>query len=335
MPPKRKASTRSLASSTPTTPTNAQLIAERQSLIDNGIVTEFATPKKPAQHQTGTSSPGPSTPATPSSAQLLEQREPLLAQGVAIAFDSSPLPPKKRQRKTSAPLASSNGKTEEEAAPLSPLPKTRSTARSKRAPAKQGTIAAPKPKASRKRKTTEAEGGSSPARKRKKSLPKKSKAIVVESPEAEENQEGVWENAGPLTLAIEHKLVAINYFLDNEAGPPLPREGDGNVVRVDELDVYAALIILGVDWGVESSELLQDDADGMVVARHGDGTVSVDFDRRCTIEMLVLHRLYGTAEGARHLNLVEVEIKRLIAHRKKLLEDGIPAAGFRVYEDTA
>lgn len=334
MPPKRKASTRSAASSTPTTPTNAQLIAQRQSLIDNGVVTEFATPEKPLQHQTSTSSPGPSTPATPSCAQLLEQRESLLAQGVVVALDSSPLPPKKKQRTTRTHPASSNGKKAEEAVPLSTPPKTRISAGAKRAPTKQGTTAAPKPKATGKRKSVDAEEASLPARKRKKPLTKKSEAVVVESPEAEEHQESVWEIAGPPTLAIERKVLAINQFIDNEAGPPLPREDGRKIGRVYELDLYAALIILGVDWGVEHSPLLRDDADGMIVARHGDGTVSVDFDRRCTIEMLVLHKLYGTAEWARDLNLVEVEIERLIAHREKLLDDGIPAAGFRVYEDT-
>jgi hypothetical protein len=37
--------------------------------------------------------------------------------------------------------------------------------------------------------------------------------------------------------------------------------------------------------------------------------------------------------GLEEVNLVEVEIEMLIARRKRLAEDGEPAAGFRVFEE--
>ncbi|KAM0721096.1 hypothetical protein Q7P37_003382 [Cladosporium fusiforme] len=131
------------------------------------------------------SSPATSTPATPSTAatngQRPEQREYLLTNGALVEVDSSPLPPKKKQRKAKSSPKDVDDKKKVD----SQIPSPDATGDDYGAGAKQGMTAPPKKAAARKRKFAETENGNAPASKRKKAAgkPKKSPETVVESDE--------------------------------------------------------------------------------------------------------------------------------------------------------
>jgi hypothetical protein len=259
-------------------------------------------------------------------------------------MDSSPLPPKKTRRASKALL-------EVSAENSKPLPSTPDSPGGGSATETQGiTDAAPAPKkAGRKRKAAAAddEEATEPVVKRKKAAaaPKKTAAkkqkkattktpkIVVKDVDSE-NEKLESQLLEPLTVAVEHKLRAVNDFLEANTTPALEREdASSNIATVDEFDLLAALIILQIDYGLDlPREVSLDDAGEMVVERLGSGKVSVDFDKTCDTERAVQGSLARRGTGLEEVNLVEVEIEMLLARRKQLADDGEPAAGFRVYK---
>jgi hypothetical protein len=265
--------------------------------------------------------------------------------GLVATMDSSPLLPKKTRRASKALL-------EDAAENSKPLPSTPGTPGGGSATEMQG-IAEPAPKkAGRKRKaaTTAAtdDETTEPVAKRKKAAaaPKKTAAkkqkkiatktptIVVEDVDSE-NEKLESQLLLPLTGAVKHKLRAVNEFLDTNTTPALEREvASSNTAVVNELDLLGALIILQIDYELElPREASLDDAGEMVVERFGSRKVRVDFDKTCDTERAVQKSLARRGTGLEEVNLVEVEIEILIARRKRLAEDGEPAAGFRVYEE--
>ena len=139
----------------------------------------------------------------------------------------------------------------------------------------------------------------------------------------------------PLTRAVQHKLLAVDTFLNTHTTPLLARSesSNSNIATVSGLDLFAALIILRVDYHVENSstEVSLEDAGDMVVAQLEAGKVSVDFDKTCDTERAVQAKLAGRGTGLQDVNLLEVEMEMLLAKRKMLVEDEEPDAGFRVY----
>jgi len=221
---------------------------------------------------------------------------------------------------------------------------------------KQGTAtpAAPKKAPGRKRKAAVTPTGADndttePAAKRKraaaaavKKAPVKKRApktpkIVVEDVDSESEVLAKVEQSKqydmPLTVAVQHKLRAVDAFLDTHTSPLLKREEGSNIAIVDELDLLAALIILRVDYQVEDSrtEVCLEDAGDMMVAQLGAGKVSVDFDKTCDTERAVQAKLAEKGTGLEDVNLIELEIEMLAAKRKQLVEEEEPDAGLRFY----
>lgn len=218
----------------------------------------------------------------------------------------------------------------------------------------QGTTtpAAKKATPGRKRKAATTSSGDDtgiePAKKRKGATPAtaatkkpaakqrspKTPKIVVEDLEGKAKAQ---QPVAPLSGAVQHKIRAVDAFLDTHTTPLIAREEGSNIAIVDELDLLAALIILRVDYQVENSttEVSLDDAGDMVVARLDAGKVSVDFDKTCDTERAVQTKLAGRGTGLEDVNLVEVEIEMLVAKRKQLVEDEYLDAGFRVYGEGA
>lgn len=187
------------------------------------------------------------------------------------------------------------------------------------------------PVAKRKRATPAAAATKKPAAKKR--SPKTSKIVVDAHDGGTEGKAETKQHSAPLARAVQHKLVAVDAFLDSHTTPLIAREEGSNIATVDELDLLAALIILRVDYQVENSstEVSLEDAGDMVVARLDAGKVSVDFDKTCDTERAVQAELAGRESGLEDVNLVEVEIEMLDAKRKQLAEDEEPDAGFRVY----
>lgn len=289
------------------------------------------------------------SPSTPSNAQLAFEREELLASGAVTMMDSSPLPPKRLRQQYIVP---------NELVDTSELLPSTSDALGSETAETQGVVAPiPKLKLGRPRKavvTGAEEGASEPAVKKKRAAPRKLKKaaktpeIVVDDSEGEESLGAKAEAKkqqlavplvplaplAPLATALKHKVKAVNAFLDTHTRPLLVREESGNnIVVVDELDLLAALIILRVDYqlGPLETVISLDDAGEMIVSWLGSGKVSVDFDQTCEIERAAQKKLAQSGAGLEDVNLVEVEIEMLLAHRKKLIDDDEPAAGFRVY----
>lgn len=214
---------------------------------------------------------------------------------------------------------------------------------------KQGVTA---PKAPRKRKaaTEETGAGAEPAAKRKRAVPKKPAAPrktrksikkAGDAAEGEENLDGDLEDAPlpslePLTGAVKANLKAVDEFLRTQEDPLLAREeGSSSVVVVDELDLLASLIVLRVDYQLELPATIAslEDAGDMIVSHDSAGKVRVDFDQSCAIEKAAREKLAGRETGGlEDVNLIEVEIEMLVAKRQQLVEEGRPAAGFRVYD---
>lgn len=236
------------------------------------------------------------------------------------------------------------------------LPSTPDALESGPAAETQGvTEPAPKKPMARKRKatTTTDDESAEPAKKKKKAVaPKKPAAkkkktaktprIVVEDvasgQDVKAKPELERQASKPLAEAVKSKLQAVRAFLDTHTGPLIVRNDDdekSNVATVDELDLLAALIILRVDYQLDfpGAGISLDDAGEMIVAWLGAGKVSVDFDKICDTEKAVQEKLANRGMGLEEVNFVEVEIEMLVAKRKKLAEDGEPAAGFRVYDE--
>jgi hypothetical protein len=168
----------------------------------------------------------------------------------------------------------------------------------------------------------------------KKRAPKTPKILVEDiDSEKEAKVEQTKQATAPLTAAVQHKLRAVDAFLDTHTSPLPEREEGSNIAIVDGLDLLAALIILRVDYHVESSstDVTLEDAGDMIIAELGTGKVSVDFDRTCDTEKAVQAKLAGRGIGLEDFNLIEVEIEMLVARRKQLMEEEEPDAGFRFY----
>lgn len=263
-------------------------------------------------------------------------------------MDSSPLPPKRLRQQESA-LADTGDV----------LPSSPPDALGGGTTETQGVAAPPKKKLGRPRKAVaaaDAEDVAEPAVKKKRAAPKKGKKAaktpetVVDDSEEEvstatkpatkpvtkkqQQQEQPPTPLVPLATALKHKVKAVNTFLDVHTSPLLVRETNDNVVIVNELDLLAALIILNVDYQLSPAraDMSFEDASEMVVGWLDAGKVSVDFDRTCDMERAAQRKLAQSGAGLEDMNLMEVEIEMLLAHRKKLAEDGEPEAGFRVYE---
>jgi hypothetical protein len=198
----------------------------------------------------------------------------------------------------------------------------------------------------RKAATTTSSGddtGAEPATKRKRAAPAaatkkpatkkrspKTPKILVEDLESKAKTQ---QPSTPLPGAVLHKIRAVDAFLDIHTSPLIAREEGSNIAVVDELDLFAALIIFRVDYQVENSstEVSTEDAGDMIVTRLDAGKVSVDFDKTCDTERAVQAKLAGRGTELEDVNLLEVEIEMLVAKRKQLVEDEYPDAGFRVY----
>jgi hypothetical protein len=282
----------------------------------------------PPERKSTTSSPFPATPNAP------------LDTGLIAAMNSSPLPPKKTRQASKVPLEDS---AENSKAPDTPgggsATETQGIADAAPAPKKAGRkrkAAATDDEATEavaKRKKAAAAPKKTAVKKQKKTTTKTPK-IVVEDVDSE-NEKLESQLLQPLTRAVKHKLRAVDDFLYANAAPALEREdASSNIAIVDELDLLAALIILQIDYELDlPREVSLDEAGEMVVERLGSGKVSVDFDKTCDTERAVQESLARRGMGLEEVNLVEVEIEMLIARRKRLAEDGEPAAGFRVFEE--
>ena len=169
----------------------------------------------------------------------------------------------------------------------------------------------------------------------RKRSPKKPKTVVEDISSEKAVAAEAKQPSAPLTRAIQHKLLAVDAFLDTHTTPLIARsEGsNSNVATVNGLDLLATLIVLRVDYHVENSstEVSHEDAGDVIVAHLDAGKVSVDFDKTCDTERAVQAKLAGRGTGLEDLNLLEVEMEMLVAKRKQLVEDEEPDAGFRVY----
>jgi hypothetical protein len=284
----------------------------------------------PPERKSTTSSPFPATPNAP------------LDTGLIAAINSSPLPPKKTRQASKVPLEDS---AENSKAPDTPgggsATETQGIADAAPAPKKAGRkrkAAATDDEATEavaKRKKAAAAPKKTAVKKQKKTTTTtKTPKIVVEDVDSE-NEKLESQLLQPLTRAVQHKLRAVDEFLEANITPALERkDANTNIATVDEFDLLAALIILQIDYELElPREISLDDAGEMVVERLGDGKVSVDFDKTCDTERAVQESLARRGMGLEEVNLVEVEIEMLIARRNRLAEDGEPAAGFRVFEE--
>jgi hypothetical protein len=270
----------------------------------------------PPERKSTTSSPFPATPNAP------------LDTGLIAAINSSPLPPKKTRQASKVPL--------EDSAENSKAPDTPGGGSATETQGIADAAPAPK-KAGRKRKAAVTDDEATEAvakRKKQKKTTTKTPKIVVEDVDSE-NEKLESQLLQPLTRAVKHKLRAVDDFLYANAAPALEREdASSNIAIVDELDLLAALIILQIDYELDlPREVSLDEAGEMVVERLGSGKVSVDFDKTCDTERAVQESLARRGMGLEEVNVVEVEIEMLIARRKRLAEDGEPAAGFRVFEE--
>lgn len=140
----------------------------------------------------------------------------------------------------------------------------------------------------------------------------------------------------PLAAAIKRKISALYTFFDTHPARLPDHEAGSHVVSVDELDLLAALMILRVDYQLAYSTVADtsiEDASEMVVARMETGKASVDFNKTCDVERAAKATFAGRSTGLETVNLLEVEIDMLVAKRKQLAEDEMPAVGFRVYDD--
>lgn len=267
---------------------------------------------------------------TPSNAQLAQQRESLLETGVVKIMESSPPSPSKEL--PSPPDTTGSSAPAETQGMLEPAAK-QTAGRKRRAATttSSGDDTGAEPTIKRKRAATAAATKKPAVKKRSPKTPK----IVVEDLDSEKEAKAKAKQPfAPLTRAVQYKLRAVDAFLDSHTSPAIAREEGSNIAIVDGLDLLAALIIIRVDYQVQSSttgEVSLEDAGDMIVAHLDAGKVSVDFDKTCDAERAVQARLAGRGTGLEDVNLLEVEIEMLFAKRKELLEDEEPSAGFRVY----
>jgi hypothetical protein len=275
----------------------------------------------------------PGSPKTPSIDHLAQQRNSHLATNEIKIMPSSPPSPSKVLSATPDKVGSSGAAETKQGMPeFEPAAKKKATPGRKRkaATTSSGDDTGAEPAAKRKR-ATPAAATKKPATKKR--SPKTTK-IVVEDLEGKAKAQ---QPFAPLAGAVQHKLLAVDAFLDTHTSPLIAREEGSNIAIVDELDLLAALIILRVDYQVESSSIgvSLDDAGDMIVAQLDAGKVSVDFDKTCDTERAVQAKLEGRGTGLEDVNLVEVEVEMLVAKRKQLVEDEEPDAGFSVYGEGA
>ena len=272
----------------------------------------------------------------------------LSKQTVTTNMDSSPLLVKSKEIETKIPAieevtvedevhlpdAADDSGTEEASAKQgtaekkTTAPKRKATPTGETAePAAKKQRAAPKKQATPKKETTL----------KKKATPKKTATAPRRRPKKEDwcpETEPPPPPPPPLSVALKRKLAAINTFFDTHPARLLNSEAGCHVTSVDELDLLAALIILRVHYQLEYntvSDASFEDAGEMIVDRPPDGKLSVDFNKRCEIERAVQAKLADRETRMETVNLLEVEIDMLVAKRKQLAEDEMPAVGFRVY----
>ena len=213
------------------------------------------------------------------------------------------------------------------------------------ASAKQGT--AEKKKTALKRKATPIEDTAKPAAKKQKAtLPKRKaapKKPTTASKKRSKKEEQLLETdppppprLPPLPAALKRKYEAIDVFDETHPVRLLDHKGGTHVVSVDYLDLLAGLVILQVDYQLTRNTVADasfEDASEMIVGRLLDGRVSVDFNKSCDLERAAQAKFEGRETRLEMVNLLEVEIDMLVARRKQLAADEMPAAGFRVYDD--
>jgi hypothetical protein len=279
------------------------------------------------------------SPKTPTTAELAARM--LSKYTVTTKMDSSPLLAKSKQIEEAEIPAIEAEETVEESENEVRSPDAADDSCTEEASAKQGTAKKKKEKTTAlKRKATPADETEEPAAKKQKAATPKRKATPKTITTARRRRlkkgEQEPEVEPPLPLVIERKRSAVNAFLDTH--PPRVRDYEtaGSVTSVDELDLLAALIILHVEYQLEYTTLADvsfEDADEMIVDRTETGRVNVDFDKTCDVEKAARAKLADWPTRLEVVNLLELEIDMLVAKRKQLAEDGVRAAGFRVYDD--
>lgn len=270
---------------------------------------------------------------------------------VKTQMDSSPLLEKSKQIEAEILIAGEDEvmvKQNEEYPPIpdTPTPDAADEGNTEEASAKQGSTPKPvpndkKPPTHKRKAVSPVDDALEPAAKKNKAAatPQKKAAAKKSTTASKRRLTKAHEEGGgadpPLHLAIERKISAVKEFLRSRYGRPLECQADDKVTAVDELDMLAGLVILRIDYQIAYtvSNVPFDDADEMIVERLVDGRVRVDFGKTCDVERAVQGKLVGRQTGLEGVNLLEVEVDMLVARRRQLVEDGISAAGFRVYDD--
>jgi hypothetical protein len=299
------------------------------------------------------------SPKTPTTAELANRM--LDRYTVTTKLDSSPLLAKSKHIEAEIPAIEEEMLEKNEVH----IPDAADDSGTEEASAKQGTAA--KKTTALKRKATPTNDSVEPAAKKPKAAPidetagpaakkqkttlPKRKATPKKKPATAPRKRTKKEEYGPegdprppppppLTAAIKRKVSTLHAFFETHPARLPDHEAGSHVVSVDELDLLAALIILRVDYQLADNTVADasiEDADEMIVDGPRDGRVSVDFDKTCELERAAKAKFAGRQTGLETVlgtvNLLEVEIDMLVAKRKRLAEDEMPAAGFRVYGD--
>ena len=304
----------------------------------------------------------PRAPSPPKSPKNLTPKTPTTAELAAMMLNkhtenSSPLVAKSKRVEAETQI------TEEETVEKNEvlIPDAADDSGTEEASAKQGT--AEKKKTALKRKATPIEDTAKPAAKKQKAVPiddtakpaaKKQKATLPKrkaapkkpttaSKKRSKKEEQLLETdppppprLPPLPAALKRKYEAIDVFDETHPVRLLDHKGGTHVVSVDYLDLLAGLVILQVDYQLTRNTVADasfEDASEMIVGRLPDGRVSVDFNKSCDLERAAQAKFKGRETRLEMVNLLEVEIDMLVARRKQLAADEMPAAGFRVYDD--
>jgi hypothetical protein len=288
----------------------------------------------------------PRAPSPPKSPKNLTPKTPTTAELAAMMLNkhtenSSPLVAKSKRVEAETQI------TEEETVEKNEvlIPDAADDSGTEEASAKQGT--AEKKKTALKRKATPIEDTAKPAAKKQKAtLPKRKaapKKPTTASKKRSKKEEQLLETdppppprLPPLPAALKRKYEAIDVFDETHPVRLLDHKGGTHVVSVDYLDLLAGLVILQVDCQLTHNTVADasfEDASEMIVGRLPDGRVSVDFNKSCDLERAAQAKFKGRNTMLEMVNLLEVEIDMLVARRKRLAADEMPAAGFRVYDD--
>jgi hypothetical protein len=284
------------------------------------------------------------SPTTPTSAELADGM--LSKNAMPTEMDSSPLLAKGKQIETQTP-AIEGGETPEQNETHTLGPDAAADTGTEQTSAKQGTAekkTKKKTPALKRKATPTTDDTPEPAAKKQKAPPKKRatprKTATVSKKRSKKGEEDDAREPRPpppppLPLTIKRKVRALQDFFDTHPKRSLESEAGSHVVEVDELDLLAALVILRVDYELVyavAADVSFEDVEEMIVDRMETGKDSVDFNKRCDIERAAQATFAGRLTGLEMVNLLEVEVDILVSKRKELVEDEVPAAGFRVYE---